>query len=43
MTSVSEVLAMNLWWLASYLVLWLLVLCLGFLLLGALRALGLLR
>ena len=34
---------MNLWWLASYLVLWLLVLCLGFLLLGALRALGLLR
>jgi methylamine dehydrogenase accessory protein MauD len=34
---------MNLWWLASYLVLWLLVLCLGFLLLGALRALGLLH
>jgi methylamine dehydrogenase accessory protein MauD len=43
MTSVREVLAMNLWWLASYLVLWLLVLFLGFLLLGALRALGLLR
>ena len=34
---------MNLLWLVSYLVLWLLVLCLGFLLLGALRALGLLR
>ena len=34
---------MNPWWLLSYIVLWLLVLFLGFLLLGALRALGLLR
>ena len=34
---------MNLWWLVSYVALWLTVLFLGFLLLGALRALGLLR
>ena len=34
---------MSLWWLVSYLALWLVVLFLGFLLLGALRALGLLR
>ena len=34
---------MNPWWLVSYVALWLLVLLLGFLLLGALRALGLLR
>ena len=34
---------MNPWWLVSYVALWLVVLCLGFLLLGALRALGLLR
>jgi methylamine dehydrogenase accessory protein MauD len=34
---------MNPWWLASYIALWLVVLFLGFLLLGALRALGLLR
>ena len=32
---------MNLWWLASYAALWVFVLLLGFLLLGALRALGL--
>jgi methylamine dehydrogenase accessory protein MauD len=32
---------MNPWWLVSYVALWLLVLLLGFLLLGALRALGL--
>jgi methylamine dehydrogenase accessory protein MauD len=32
---------MNPWWLASYVVLWMVVLVLGFLLLGALRALGL--
>ena len=32
---------MNLWWLASYVALWVFVLLLGFLLLGALRALGL--
>jgi methylamine dehydrogenase accessory protein MauD len=38
-----EVLTMSLWWLVSYIVLWLAVLFLGFLLLGALRALGLLR
>jgi methylamine dehydrogenase accessory protein MauD len=31
------------WWLVSYVALWLVVLSLGFLLLGALRALGLLR
>ena len=31
------------WWLLSYVVLWLVVLALGFLLLGALRALGLVR
>jgi methylamine dehydrogenase accessory protein MauD len=31
------------WWLLSYVALWLVVLALGFLLLGALRALGLLR
>jgi methylamine dehydrogenase accessory protein MauD len=31
------------WWLVSYIALWLVVLSLGFLLLGALRALGLLR
>jgi methylamine dehydrogenase accessory protein MauD len=34
---------MNPWWLVSYVALWLVVLFLGFLLLGALRALGLLR
>jgi methylamine dehydrogenase accessory protein MauD len=34
---------MNPWWLLSYVALWLAVLFLGFLLLGALRALGLLR
>jgi methylamine dehydrogenase accessory protein MauD len=34
---------MNPWWLASYIALWLVVLFLGFLLLGALRALGLMR
>ena len=34
---------MNPWWLVSYIALWLVVLFLGFLLLGALRALGLLR
>src|SRR6516162_9028262 len=34
---------MNPWWLLSYFALWLVVLSLGFLLLGALRALGLLR
>jgi methylamine dehydrogenase accessory protein MauD len=34
---------MNPWWLVSYVALWLAVLFLGFLLLGALRALGLLR
>ncbi|HZU36364.1 MAG TPA: redoxin domain-containing protein, partial [Gemmataceae bacterium] len=34
---------MNPWWLVSYVGLWLVVLLLGFLLLGALRALGLLR
>ena len=34
---------MNPWWMASYVALWLTVLFLGFLLLGALRALGLLR
>ena len=34
---------MSLWWLISDIVLWLVVLALGFLLLGALRALGLLR
>ena len=34
---------MNPWWLVSYVALWLVVLSLGFLLLGALRALGLLR
>lgn len=34
---------MNPWWLISYIALWLVVLFLGFLLLGALRALGLLR
>lgn len=34
---------MNPWWLVSYGALWLMVLFLGFLLLGALRALGLLR
>jgi methylamine dehydrogenase accessory protein MauD len=38
-----EVLSMSLWWLISNIVLWLVVLALGFLLLGALRALGLLR
>jgi methylamine dehydrogenase accessory protein MauD len=38
-----EVRTMNPWWLVSYLALWLVVLFLGFLLLGALRALGLLR
>jgi methylamine dehydrogenase accessory protein MauD len=38
-----EVLSMSLWWLISDIVLWLAVLALGFLLLGALRALGLLR
>src|SRR5215471_17625646 len=38
-----EVRTMNPWWLASYIALWLVVLFLGFLLLGALRALGLLR
>jgi hypothetical protein len=32
---------MNPWWLVSYVALWLVVLALGFLLLGALRALGL--
>jgi methylamine dehydrogenase accessory protein MauD len=31
---------MNLWWLASYIALWVFVILLGFLLLGALRALG---
>jgi methylamine dehydrogenase accessory protein MauD len=36
-------LTMTAWWLVSYVALWLLVLFLGFLLLGALRALGLLR
>ena len=34
---------MSAWWLVSYVALWLVVLSLGFLLLGALRALGLLR
>ncbi len=34
---------MSPWWLVSYVALWLAVLALGFLLLGALRALGLLR
>jgi methylamine dehydrogenase accessory protein MauD len=34
---------MNPWWLVSYVALWLVVLLLAFLLLGALRALGLLR
>jgi methylamine dehydrogenase accessory protein MauD len=34
---------MSPWWLLSYVALWLVVLSLGFLLLGALRALGLLR
>ena len=34
---------MNPWWLLSYFALWLVVLLLGFLLLGALRAMGLLR
>ncbi|HZU36455.1 MAG TPA: redoxin domain-containing protein [Gemmataceae bacterium] len=34
---------MNTWWLVSYVSLWLVVVLLGFLLLGALRALGLLR
>lgn len=34
---------MSPWWLVSYIALWLVVLFLGFLLLGALRALGLLR
>jgi hypothetical protein len=34
---------MNPWWLVSYAALWLVVLFLAFLLLGALRALGLLR
>jgi hypothetical protein len=34
---------MNPWWLVSYIALWSVVLFLGFLLLGALRALGLLR
>ncbi len=34
---------MSIWWIVSYVALWLLVLFLGFLLLGALRALGLLR
>jgi hypothetical protein len=34
---------MSPWWLVSYVALWLVVLSLGFLLLGALRALGLLR
>jgi hypothetical protein len=38
-----EVLMMSPWWLISYVALWLVVVCLGFLLLGALRALGLLR
>src|SRR6516162_1547839 len=38
-----EGLMMNPWWLVSYFALWLIVLLLGFLLLGALRALGLLR
>jgi methylamine dehydrogenase accessory protein MauD len=38
-----EVLSMSLWWLISDIVLWLVVLALGFLLFGALRALGLLR
>src|SRR5437763_5404810 len=36
-----EMTTMNLWWLVSYVALWLVVLLLGFLLLGALRALGL--
>jgi methylamine dehydrogenase accessory protein MauD len=36
-------LTMTAWWLVSYVALWLLVLSLGFLLLGALRALALLR
>src|SRR5262249_48158887 len=39
----AEVLTMSPWWLLSYVALWLVVLFLGFLLLGALRALGLLR
>jgi methylamine dehydrogenase accessory protein MauD len=43
MVSAGEELRMNAWWLASYLALWLVVLFLGFLLLGALRAQGLLR
>jgi methylamine dehydrogenase accessory protein MauD len=38
-----EVLSMSLWWLIPHIVLWLVVLALGFLLLGALRALGLMR
>jgi methylamine dehydrogenase accessory protein MauD len=38
-----EVLMMNPWWLIAYIALWLVVLLLGFLLLGVLRALGLLR
>jgi methylamine dehydrogenase accessory protein MauD len=38
-----EVPTMSPWWLISYAALWLMVLLLGFLLLGALRALGLLR
>jgi hypothetical protein len=38
-----EVLTMSPWWLVSYIALWLAVLFLGFRLLGALRALGLLR
>jgi methylamine dehydrogenase accessory protein MauD len=36
-----EMTMMNPWWLVSYVTLWLVVLALGFLLLGALRALGL--
>jgi hypothetical protein len=38
-----EVVTMTPWWLVSYVALWLVVLFLGFLLLGALRALGVLR
>jgi methylamine dehydrogenase accessory protein MauD len=38
-----EALTVNPWWLISFVALWLVVLSLGFLLLGALRALGLLR
>src|SRR4051795_9494371 len=36
-----EISTMSPWWLVSYVALWLVVLLLGFLLLGALRALGL--